>query len=304
MLKILPLLKQFDDDEDCPVFDVVAPSLPNFGFSAGISKRGFGLSQYAETCHKLMLQLGYPQYVTQAGDWGFWITRTIGKLYPEACKASHYNMIFTLPPTITSDPVLWLRDKVTPRDEWDRKGEEKCSRFLKEGKGYNVLLSTKPQTLAYAVHDSPVALLAWVYEKLHGWSYNYPWTDEEILTWISIYAFSTAGPGASGRIYYEVTNAEENSEAGEEKKAFSYWDTLTYTKGLKIGLTHNPGELEAKPKLWGKTLGNVVYEAVNESGGHFYAYEVPDLVVRDLKAMFGRGGGAFGVVEGKNGVDK
>jgi hypothetical protein len=74
-----------------PTFHIVAPSLPNYGFSEGPKKRGFALAQYAETCHKLMLSLGYNEYVTQGGDWGFWVTRAIGALYPEHCKASHIN---------------------------------------------------------------------------------------------------------------------------------------------------------------------------------------------------------------------
>lgn len=94
VLKILPLLQKSSN----PGFHVIAPSLPNYGFSQGVSKRGFGLAQYAETCNKLMLQLRYTQYVTQAGDWGFWITRALGLLYPESCKASHFNMIVAKKP--------------------------------------------------------------------------------------------------------------------------------------------------------------------------------------------------------------
>lgn len=79
VLRLLPLLQETGG----PAFHIVAPSLPNYGFSEGVKKRGFGLAQYAETCHKLMLQLGYDEYVTQGGDWGMYITRAIGKLYPQ-----------------------------------------------------------------------------------------------------------------------------------------------------------------------------------------------------------------------------
>lgn len=73
-----------------------------------------------------------------------------------------------------------------------------------------MIQATKPQTLAYGLHDSPVGLLAWIYEKLHDWTDNDPWTDDEVLTWVSIYQISTAGPGAALRIYYESThNAPE-----------------------------------------------------------------------------------------------
>lgn len=75
--------------------------------------------------------------------------------------------------------------------------------------GYFNEQSTKPQTIGYALADSPVALLAWIYEKLHDWTDDYPWTEDEILTWVSIYWFSTAGPAASVRIYYEASHSAE-----------------------------------------------------------------------------------------------
>ena len=123
--------------------------------------------------------------------------------------------------------------------------------------GYNLLQSTKPQTLSYALHDSPVALLSWIYEKLHDWADNYPWSDEEILTWVSIYQFSRAGPGAAHRIYYEVTHSPTET----------YSDMQNYTRGVKFGLTYNPRDIDVVPKTWGRTLGDVVYETENDAGG-------------------------------------
>lgn len=126
--------------------------------------------------------------------------------------------------------------------------------------------STKPQTLSYALRDSPVALLAWIYEKLHDWSDEYPWTDDEILTWISIYYFSRAGPGAAANIYYEVSHTPESKEEFGGKSC-TYKSMLEYTPKVKLGLTYNPKELEIFPKLWGEGLGEVVYNAENERGG-------------------------------------
>lgn len=80
------------DGKDTPSFHVVAISLPNFGFSSGPKKRGFALEHYAESCNKLMLKLGYPQYVTQGGDWGYYITRAVSLLFPDNCLATHLNM--------------------------------------------------------------------------------------------------------------------------------------------------------------------------------------------------------------------
>lgn len=295
VLKILPLLQQ----PDGPAFHIIAPSLPNFGFSEGVKKRGFGLAQYGETCHKLMIKLGYDEYVTQGGDWGTMVTRSIGKLYPQHCKASHINMVPAKQPSFWTNPLLALQHAIAPYTQRELDGLARTNWFNVEGNGYFTEQSTKPQTLAYALHDSPTALLAWIYEKLHDWTDSYPWSDDEIFTWISVYYFSRAGPGAAHRIYYEFMH----TISGPGK--FTRDDLTSYIGGPKLGLTFSPQELILLPKTWGRSLGNVVFEKDNyvEGGGHFYAHEKPELLVRDLKEMFGKGGGAFGVVKGKSGYD-
>ena len=245
-----------------------------------------------------MLSLGYNEYVTQGGDWGFLVTRAIGALYPKHCKASHINMQIAIAPKWSKNPLLALQHAIFPYSAKDKAGFKRGEWFAKEGYGYNKEQSTKPQTLAYALNDSPVALLAWIYEKLHDWTDGYPWSDEEIFEWVSIYQFSRMGPGAAHRIYYEITH----TKPGPGK--LTYLDIQGYTVGVKLGIAYNPKELRPVPKTWARTLGPVVYEAQNESGGHFYATEKPDLLARDLRTMFGTGGGAYGVVKGKNGYDQ
>lgn len=287
-LEVLKLKEQLSKASSSePQFHIVAPSLPNFGFSSGAKKPGFGLKQYAEALNKLMLSLGYDKYVTQAGDWGYWITRAIGHTFPSHCVASHYNMIFAAAPTWAKHPLLAMQHAVTPYSESERKGSERTKWFWDTSKGYNVLQSTKPQTLGYSLADSPVGLLAWLLEKLQEWSDNYNWPDEELLTFVSVYYFSTAGPAAAQRIYYEVSNEPEHR--------YTYQGVIEYNSHIKIGLTYNPKELEIFPKMYGRTLGNVVYEAENEVGGHFYAHEHPEWLARDLHSMFGREINAFGL---------
>ncbi|KAI4751079.1 alpha/beta-hydrolase, partial [Aureobasidium sp. EXF-8846] len=116
-------------------FHVVAPSLPNFGWSA----------------------------VTQGGDWGMYITRSIGLLYPESCLASHINMVRASPPKFSKNPLLALQHAVTPYTEDEMQGRSRSDWFANEGSGYRMIQSTKPQTVGYALADSPVALLAWIY---------------------------------------------------------------------------------------------------------------------------------------------
>ena len=290
--KLLPLLN--GGGETSPAFHIVAPSLPNFGFSDGVKRRGFGLCQYAETFHKLMQKLGYTDYVTQGGDWGCMITRTMGFLYPQHCKASHINMVRGGKPGWTSHPILALQHATTSYSARDLDGFARTKWFVEEGSGYRFEQETKPQTLGYALADSPVGLLAWIYEKLHDWTDDYPWSDDEILTWVSIYWFSTAGPAASLRIYYEAVNA----------KGMHRIRTQQWVPHVKLGLAHFPKEISVVPKTWGRTMGPVVFESENASGGHFAAHEKPECIARDLQQMFGKGGGAYGVVEGKNGYGK
>lgn len=290
--KILPLLA--GGGKETPAFHVVAPSLPNYGFSSGTKEKGFGLPQYAETCHKLMLKLGYDKYVTQGGDWGCMITRIMGLLYPHHVQASHINMIRGHAPTFLSNPILATQHAFTPYSQRDNAGLDRSNWFLKEGSGYRMEQGTKPQTLGYALVDSPVGLLAWIYEKLHDWTDGYPWTDDEILTWVSIYLFSTAGPAANLRIYYEALH---DNQMGRDR-------TERFIPHVRLGLAHFPKELTVVPKTWGRTLGPVVYESDNESGGHFAAWERPEAIARDLKEMFGKGGGAYDCVEGKDGYIK
>ncbi|KAJ5373041.1 hypothetical protein N7517_005047 [Penicillium concentricum] len=289
--KLLPMLKGGDDS---PAFHVVAPSLPNFGFSSGVTRRGFCLAQYAEVLHKLMIKLGYDQYVTQGGDWGFWITRTIGLLYPEHCQASHINMVLALPPKFTDNPWAALQHALMPYNDREKTGLERSEWFKREGFGYNQLQSTKPQTIGAALEDSPVALLAWIYEKLHDWTDSYPWTDDEILTWISIYWFSAAGPAASVRIYYETVHAGMI-------KGKSYRQLAAYIPSVKLAVAHLPREISIIPCSWAAGLGPVVQQKEHTRGGHFAAWEVPEFIVQDLQAMYSKNGPCYGAVSGKDG---
>ncbi|KAL6719046.1 hypothetical protein ACLMJK_003281 [Lecanora helva] len=288
VVKLLPILGE--GKGDAPAFHVVAPSLPNFGFSDGVKKRGFAVPKYAETFHKLMAQLGYNQYVTQGGDWGSHITRVMGSMYPQNVKASHVNYVHPPgPPSFTNSPLLAAQHALTPYSAFEEKGIARERWFRTEGFGYNEEQSTKPQTLGYGLQDSPVALLAWIYEKLHDWTDNFLWTDDEILTWVSIYWFSTAGPAASARIYYENRHSSAIHIIG------------SYVPHVKLGISYFPKDLSVPPRTWGRALGRVVFESEHLDGGHFAAHERPEMLSQDLFKMFGKGGKAYAVVEGKTG---
>ncbi|KAK9779129.1 putative Microsomal epoxide hydrolase [Seiridium cardinale] len=296
--EVLKIIKPLGDGDGInkPAFHVVAPSLPNFGFSEGTKKRGFAQEQYAETMNKLMLKLGYNEYVTQGGDWGCHISRSLAHLYPNHCKATHLNMDAGSSPSLLSNPVLAAQHALTPYTKREREGIARSKWFAEEGRGYNLEQSTKPQTLGYGLADSPVACLAWIYEKLHDWTDSYPWTDEEVCTWISIYWFSTAGPAASVRIYYETLHNVDGRPNKMDRKRLQSW-----SPGVKLGFSHFPMDLYVLPGTWVRTCGDTVFEKEHESGGHFAAWERPTAIVEDVQEMFGKGGGAYGVLKSLTG---
>lgn len=203
-------------------------------------------------------------------------------------------MVLARPPEFSSNPWLALQHTLLPYSSRERQGRERSEWFNREGFGYNKLQSTKPQTIGTALEDSPVALLSWIYEKLHDWTDSYPWTDDEILTWISIYWFSAAGPAASARIYYESMHAGPiNGKSLEE--------LLGYVPHVKLGIAHLPREIAIVPSSWAAVLGDVVRESEHASGGHFAAWEVPHVIVEDLRAMFGKDGPCYRAVAERDG---
>ncbi|KAF5314945.1 hypothetical protein D9619_007397 [Psilocybe cf. subviscida] len=285
--KILPLLVQ--GSADYPAFHVVALGLPGFGFSEAPKKKGFGLAQFAEVGNKLMLALGYNEYVTQGGDWGHMITTKLAQDYGHKhSKAMHSNFPLALRPHPINRPLLFLSHLVFSQTEKEKEGIKRGEWFLKKGHGYDQEHCTQPQTLGYSLADSPVGLLAWIYEKLVNWTDDYPWDDDEVLTWISLYWFSRAGPAASVRIYYEVRTADPQHFEKHHKTT------------IPLGFSYFPKELLPLPSSWCMDR-NRVFAAEHDKGGHFAAHEVPEVLVGDLRKMFGKGGPAFGVVPGKTG---
>ncbi|KAF4617281.1 hypothetical protein D9613_005860 [Agrocybe pediades] len=284
--KVLPLLVEGSPEH--PAFHVVALSLPGYGFSEAPKKPGFELGQMAEV-------------VTQGGDWGEFITSRIARDYGKKhCKARHSNTPVAAPPHPVHRPLLLLThllavipfiSAVNPLAYTDRDKQnlERAMWYQKKQIGYFSQQSTQPQTLGYSLADTPVGLLAWIYEKLVLWTDGYQWDDNEVLTWVSIYWFSRAGPGASVRLYYEVFKANPDLLL-----------TLKPIKTVPVGYSYFPKELIPFPRRWLKTP-TLVFESEHDSGGHFAAHEKPNELVGDLRRMFGKGGPAFGVVPGKTG---
>ena len=205
----------------------------------------------------------------------------MGALYPESCLATHINFARVgKPPSVLKSPVASAQDALQAYTDEEKAGVERSEWFIKEGAGYNQLQSTKPSTLAFALRDSPVALLAWIYEKLHDWTDSYPWTDDEILTWISVYQFSTAGPQASVYIYYENMHSHQDIIPR----------VAASVPNVPLGYSIFPKDLVVPPTSWARTLGPVVFEKRHADGGHFAAHERPEKLAEDLREMFKKGG--------------
>lgn len=244
--------------------------------------------------------------VTQGGDWGFFITRAIGRQYPQHCLASHVNMLAVSPPAPWRHPRAFLSSLWIPFSAADRGRLARLRDYFVRGSGYSLEQATKPATIGHALADSPVALLAWLLEKLHDWSDAYPWTPDEILTWVSIYAFSTAGPAASVQIYHEFAigsgsgggggsggGSSTSSSGGSGSGGFFAPDG--YVPDVLYGVAYMPREVILAPRPWARLLGPVVHESEARAGGHFAAYEKPEWLVEDLRLMFGKTGGAAGI---------
>ncbi|KAF9005505.1 Alpha/Beta hydrolase protein [Cyathus striatus] len=285
--KILPLLIQASPND--PSFHVVTFSLPGYGFSEAPKKKGFALEEFAQVGHKLMLSLGYNEYVTQGGDWGHWITKRIALMYGgKHTKAWHSNMPTASPPQLFHRPLAFLNNFLASYSAEDRESLERSKQFNEKGMGYFMEQSTQPQTIGYLLADSPAGLLAWIYEKLVTWTDKYPWNDDEVLTWVSMYWFSRAGPAASARIYYELNKKGEFVNPNEKHPI------------IPTGYSYFPQEPVRPPRRWLKTP-HLVFERKHSSGGHFAAHEKPEELVGDLRAMFGKGGPAHSAVPGKIG---
>jgi hypothetical protein len=225
---------------------------------------------------------------------GYLVARFLALKYgSKHCKAYHINSTAPVEPTAISHPELYAKVQATPLSDTEIAGLERTEWFSKEGNGFYRAQSTKPQTIGYSMADSPVGLLAWIYEKLHDWTDNYNWTDEEVLTWVSIYYFSKAGPAATHCLYY-------NNEHRQPVAAFPAAQVYI---NVPLGIARFPKDLILLPKLWNHTMGPIVLESEYESGGHFAAWERPDALVKDLRIMFGAGGGAYGCVNGKSGYE-
>jgi pimeloyl-ACP methyl ester carboxylesterase len=253
-------------------FHLVVPSLPGFGFSSPVREPGWALGRTARAWVELMARLGYDRYGAQGGDIGAGVTGMLASLDPGHVIGVHVN----------SDPLAVAGVALPPDDQADRAAataEHRASlvrmrQFKADGLGYLQLQTTRPQTIAYALNDSPVGQLAWIVEKFKEWTdpaAELP-TDavdrDQLLTNVSVYWFTGTGASAA-QFLYEAAHGGEWPGPSEIPQG---WAVFAATDDLVRRLIDPEGD--------------IAHWSEYDRGGHFAAMEAPDLLVEDIRAFF------------------
>jgi pimeloyl-ACP methyl ester carboxylesterase len=257
-------------------FHLVLPSIAGYGFSAEPTEIGWSAARVAQAWAELMHRLGYTRYVAQGGDQGAAVTDAMGRQAPEGLLGIHTNLLV---PALAGGPM--------PTDtEEERAAAEAGATFRKSGFGYFLEQATRPQTIGYALLDSPVALAAWIldhdtdsyYKISRAFVDGQPsgnLTRDHILDNITLYWLTGTGASAA-RSYWEGGRATELA-AGQAPPPVS----------LPVGFTQFPGEIFRAPKSWvEKSYPNVTYFSKADKGGHFAAWEEPELFASEVRAAF------------------
>jgi pimeloyl-ACP methyl ester carboxylesterase len=259
-------------------FELVLPSVPGYGFSAEPAEVGWDLFRTARAWAELMRRLGYTRYVAQGGDVGAGVTDAISRLAPEGLIGVHTNLLV---PAL-NDPAALPADT-----EQEKAALAAIETFQTSGNGYFVEQSTRPQTIGYALLDSPVALAAWMvdhdtdayYKISRAFTDGQPsgnLTRDHILDNVTTYWLTGTGASAA-RSYWEAYGPDAPAAGQKPLPASS----------IPFGFTTFPGEIWRTPRSWVEaSYPNVVYFNEVDKGGHFAAWEEPDLFATELRAAF------------------
>jgi pimeloyl-ACP methyl ester carboxylesterase len=259
-------------------FHLVLPTYPGYGWSGKPTAKGWGPDHVARAWDTLMQRLGYSRYVSQGGDWGAIISEVMAVQAPPGLLGIHINMPGTVPPAI----VQQVRTRVpvpASFSDVEKAAYASLDIFYNKGFGYAEMMNTRPQTLGYALADSPVAMAAFFYDKFATWTHSggepeKVLTRDEMLDDISLYWFTNTGTSSSR----------------------SYWDAAQGGGGpftaidipkVPVAVTVFPGEIYRAPRSWGeKNFHKLIYWNEVDKGGHFAAWEQPQLFSAELRAAF------------------
>ncbi|WP_437416575.1 epoxide hydrolase family protein [Sinorhizobium meliloti] len=260
-------------------FDVVIPSIPGHGFSGKPTELGWGPERVAKAWDVLMKRLGYSTYVSQGGDHGSVISDALARQAPKGLLGIHLNMPATVPGELmkginAGDPAP------VSLSQPEREAYRSLSTFFGRNAAYGAMMVTRPQTIGYSLADSPSGLAAWIYEKFVQWSDSNGVPEnvlsrDEMLNDITLYWLTNVG-ASSSRFYWENNNNNFSSDAQK-------------TKDIKVpvAITVFPKEIYKAPESWSKqAYPSLVYYNQVEKGGHFAAWEQPQLFAEELRAAF------------------
>jgi pimeloyl-ACP methyl ester carboxylesterase len=258
-------------------FDLVVPSVPGYGFSAEPTEIGWDPGHVGLAWAELMSRLGYSRYVAQGGDVGAVITDAMGRQAPEGLAGIHTNLLVA---------GLAIADKLPAESEQERRALDALATFRATGFGYYLEQATRPQTIGYALLDSPLALAAWMldhdtdsYYKISGaFLDDHPTgnlTRDRIVDNITLYWLTGTGASAA-RAYWEAGRAQALA-AGQAPPEVS----------MPVGFTTFPGEVFRAPRSWAEAVyPKLTYFNEVDRGGHFAAWEEPELFSTEVRAAF------------------
>jgi pimeloyl-ACP methyl ester carboxylesterase len=258
-------------------FHMVVPSLPGYGFSSEPTELGWESGRIARAWAELMARLGYTRYVAQGGDVGASVTDAMGRQAPEGLLGIHVNLL---------PAALGIADRLPAKSDQERAAHKALATFKASGFGYFLEQSTRPQTIGYSLLDSPVGLAAWMldhdtdsyYKISRAFVDGAPvggLTRESIVDNITLYWLTGTGVAAA-RWYWEFGQVLAAS-AGKAPPPVS----------VPVGFTTFPDEIWAAPRSWVETVyPGLAYFNEAERGGHFAAWEEPEILAREVRAAF------------------
>jgi len=257
-------------------FHLVLPSLPGYGFSGKPQGPGWNPDRIGRAWGELMQRLGYRRYVSQGGDWGAIVSHAMARRALPGLAGIHVNMPATVPPDIAR---LLRNGDAAPAGLAAAEGRAfaQLDAFYRKGSGYAAIMNTRPQTLGYALADSPVGMLAFYYDKFAAWTYSDGQPErilapDEMLDDVSLYWFTSTGTSSS-QLYWEVWG-------------ISPFDAVEIPE-VPVAVTVFPGEIYAAPRSWGeRNYRRLVYWHEVDRGGHFAAWEEPELLGAEIRAAF------------------
>ena len=255
-------------------FDLVIPSMPGFGFSGRPNDKGWNPDRIARAWAELMKRLGYSRYVAQGGDWGSPVSSAMARQAPAGLLGVHLNLPATLPP----DVAMALAGG-SPAPEGlsakERAAFDSLDVFYKKHRAYGVMMGTRPQTIGYALTDSPVGLAAWILDYNNGEPARLLDRDD-VLDDITLYWLTNTATSAA-RIYWETAGQSVILSAAQKTSEIS----------LPVAITVFPGEVYRAPETWARrAYRNLVYFNEVDKGGHFAAWEQPELFSQEIRAAF------------------